>query len=269
MPSPPIISARAGERCWTLVGRKNSAFRKPARGVKSKLSPAAVPDPPSNHNEASMSGFILAIDQGTTSSRAIVFDRAMKIVASGHKEFAQHYPASGWVEHDPEEIWQSVVSTCREALKAARLTAADISAIGITNQRETVVIWDKASGKPIHNAIVWQDRRTVGALPETQEAGAGEKILGKDRPAARPLFLRHQDRLAARQGQRRAQARRARRAARRHHRQFPDLAADRRQAARDRRHQCLAHAGLQHRAQRMGRRAAGHPAASRRRCCRR
>src|SRR6185436_14062658 len=118
-----------------------------------------------------MSGFILAIDQGTTSSRAIVFDQAMKIVASSHKEFAQHYPASGWVEHDPEEIWQSVLSTCRGALKAAKLTAAGISAIGITNQRETVVIWDKASGKPIHNAIVWQDRRTSALCQKLRKQG--------------------------------------------------------------------------------------------------
>ncbi len=108
-----------------------------------------------------MSGFVLAIDQGTTSTRAIVFDTAMKVVGGGQKEFPQHFPASGWVEHDPEDIWESVVSTCRTALKQAGKAAADISAIGITNQRETVVIWDRATGKPIHNAIVWQDRRTA------------------------------------------------------------------------------------------------------------
>ncbi len=135
-----------------------------------------------------MSGFILAIDQGTTSSRAIVFDQAMKIVASGHKEFAQHYPASGWVEHDPEEIWQSVVSTCREALKAARLTAADISAIGITNQRETVVIWDKASGKPIHNAIVWQDRRTSALCQKLRKQGLEKKFSAKTGLLLDPYF---------------------------------------------------------------------------------
>ena len=107
-----------------------------------------------------MSGFILAIDQGTTSSRAIVFDGSMQVVANGQKEFMQDYPAPGWVEHDPEEIWQSVLTTCRDALAKAKLSASDIAAIGITNQRETVVIWDRATGKPIHNAIVWQDRRT-------------------------------------------------------------------------------------------------------------
>ena len=106
-------------------------------------------------------GYILAIDQGTTSSRAIVFDADMHPVGTGQKEFAQHYPKSGWVEHDPEEIWESVVWSVKQALKKAGLTAADIAGIGITNQRETVVVWEKETGRPIHNAIVWQDRRTA------------------------------------------------------------------------------------------------------------
>ena len=108
-----------------------------------------------------MTGYVLAIDQGTTSSRAIVFDGKMKIVGSGQKEFTQHYPASGWVEHDPEEIWETVLWAVGEALKAANIKASDLSAIGITNQRETVVVWERETGKPIHNAIVWQDRRTA------------------------------------------------------------------------------------------------------------
>ena len=108
-----------------------------------------------------MSGFVLAIDQGTTSSRAIVFDKSMRIAGSGQQEFPQIYPASGWVEHDPEAIWESVLWSIKTALKAAGITAADLSAIGITNQRETVVVWDRETGKPIHNAIVWQDRRTA------------------------------------------------------------------------------------------------------------
>ena len=108
-----------------------------------------------------MPDHILAIDQGTTSSRAIIFDGSMKPVGVGQKEFTQHYPASGWVEHDPEEIWDSVVATCKTALKKADLHARDVAAIGITNQRETVVVWDKATGKPIHNAIVWQSRITA------------------------------------------------------------------------------------------------------------
>ncbi|TGV95977.1 glycerol kinase, partial [Mesorhizobium sp. M2D.F.Ca.ET.145.01.1.1] len=92
-----------------------------------------------------MSGFVLAIDQGTTSTRAILFDGQMKVVGSGQKEFTQRYPASGWVEHDPEEIWASVVTTVKAALKKAGRTAADVVAIGITNQRETVVVWDRAT----------------------------------------------------------------------------------------------------------------------------
>ena len=109
-----------------------------------------------------MSGYILAIDQGTTSTRAIVFDGKMKVAGVGQAEFRQIYPQSGWVEHDPEDIWQSVLTTIRGAIKAAGIEAGQISAIGITNQRETVVVWERESGKPIQNAIVWQDRRTAG-----------------------------------------------------------------------------------------------------------
>lgn len=108
-----------------------------------------------------MSGYVLAIDQGTTSSRAIVFDGNQKVVGSGQREFTQIFPQSGWVEHDPEEIWESVLWSVKAALDKADVKASDISAIGITNQRETVVVWERESGKPIHNAIVWQDRRTA------------------------------------------------------------------------------------------------------------
>jgi glycerol kinase len=108
-----------------------------------------------------MAGYVLAIDQGTTSTRAIVFDGEMKIAAAGQKEFKQIYPKSGWVEHDPEEIWDSVVSTMKMAIREAKISAKDIAALGITNQRETVVVWERETGKPIHNAIVWQDRRTA------------------------------------------------------------------------------------------------------------
>ncbi|WP_283194102.1 glycerol kinase GlpK [Rhizobium sp. AN80A] len=108
-----------------------------------------------------MAGYVLAIDQGTTSTRAIVFDGEMRIAGAGQKEFTQIYPQSGWVEHDPEEIWGSVVSTIKMAIREAKISAKDIAAIGITNQRETVVVWERESGKPIHNAIVWQDRRTA------------------------------------------------------------------------------------------------------------
>ena len=108
-----------------------------------------------------MGGFVLAIDQGTTSSRAIVFDGDMRIVGIGQKEFPQHFPKSGWVEHDPEDIWQSVVASIHDAFGRARVEAHQIAAIGITNQRETVVVWDRETGRPLQNAIVWQDRRTA------------------------------------------------------------------------------------------------------------
>ena len=104
--------------------------------------------------------YILAIDQGTTSSRSIIFDRESRIVSVGQKEYTQIYPRSGWVEHDPFEIWQTQKDTAIEALKSANLAASDIEAVGITNQRETTILWDRATGRPIYNAIVWQDRRT-------------------------------------------------------------------------------------------------------------
>jgi len=108
-----------------------------------------------------MPKYILAIDQGTTSSRAIVFDAAGLPVASAQKELTQHYPADGWVEHDAEEIWRDVQSLMREAVAKAGLRGSDIAGIGITNQRETTVVWERDSGRPIHRAIVWQDRRTA------------------------------------------------------------------------------------------------------------
>jgi glycerol kinase len=131
---------------------------------------------------------VLAIDQGTTSSRAIIFDAKMKVVATGQKEFPQHFPASGWVEHDPEDIWKSVVSTVRSALRKAKLEAGDIAAVGITNQRETVVIWDKATGKPVHNAIVWQDRRTAAMCQKLKKRGLEPKFSKKTGLLLDPYF---------------------------------------------------------------------------------
>ncbi|KGJ08656.1 glycerol kinase GlpK [Paracoccus sphaerophysae] len=104
---------------------------------------------------------ILAIDQGTTSSRAIVFSADLSVLAVAQQEFPQHFPASGWVEHDPADIWSSTAAVTRAVIEKAGLRGADLAAIGITNQRETTVIWDRATGQPIHNAIVWQDRRTA------------------------------------------------------------------------------------------------------------
>jgi glycerol kinase len=114
---------------------------------------------------------ILSIDQGTTSSRAIVFDAKMQPRATAQEEYQQHYPRSGWVEHEPEDIWTTTLATCRAALDRAGLQARDLAGIGITNQRETTLLWDRASGKPLHRAIVWQDRRTADTCRALREAG--------------------------------------------------------------------------------------------------
>jgi len=123
-----------------------------------------------------MSGYVMAIDQGTTSSRAILFDETMSPVAMAQQEFEQHFPLSGYVEHDPEDIWQTTLSTCREAMKSAGASAANIAAIGITNQRETTVIWDRETGKPLHRAIVWQDRRTAVICQLLKDAGHEPRV---------------------------------------------------------------------------------------------
>ena len=120
--------------------------------------------------------YVLAIDQGTTSSRAILFDAAGEVRASSARELRQHYPADGWVEHDPEDIWADTLAVCRGAMEKAGADAGDIVAIGITNQRETAVIWDRVTGKPIHNAIVWQDRRTAPMCRDLVAAGHGDLI---------------------------------------------------------------------------------------------
>ncbi|MEX6505463.1 glycerol kinase GlpK [Jiella sp. M17.18] len=135
-----------------------------------------------------MSGYILAIDQGTTSTRAIVFDDAFHIRGVGQQEFPQHFPRSGWVEHDPQDIWSSTVATTRAALADASLSASDIAAIGITNQRETVLIWDRETGKPIHNAVVWQDRRTADICRRLVGNGDEPMITAKTGLIVDPYF---------------------------------------------------------------------------------
>src|SRR5467141_1670152 len=122
---------------------------------------------------------ILALDQGTTSSRAIVFDHSGSVVASAQKEFRQIFPRPGWVEHDATEIWATQVYTATEALGKAGLTAADIAAVGITNQRETTVVWDRETGEPVHHAIVWQDRRTAAACDRLKARGLAPLIKRK------------------------------------------------------------------------------------------
>jgi len=126
-----------------------------------------------------MSAFILAIDQGTTSSRAIIFNEDFEIAGLAQQEFEQFFPRSGWVEHDPEEIWSSSLATCRQALEKAGLDPTDIAAIGITNQRETTIVWDRETGKPIHRAIVWQDRRTADFCRNLRDSGHEAMVTGK------------------------------------------------------------------------------------------
>ncbi len=126
-----------------------------------------------------MNEYILAFDQGTTSSRAIVFDHSGLPVASAQKEFTQIYPKPGWVEHDPDEIWSSQAGVAGEVLARAGLKSSDIAAIGITNQRETTVVWDRTTGKPVYNAIVWQDRRTAEFCDKLKSLGTDQTILGK------------------------------------------------------------------------------------------
>ncbi|KQC01012.1 glycerol kinase GlpK [Pedobacter sp. Hv1] len=126
-----------------------------------------------------MSNYILALDQGTTSSRAIVFNHDGEIVAIAQKEFTQIYPHAGWVEHDPLEIWSTQLSVAAEVIVKAGLSAKDINAIGITNQRETTVVWDRETGQPIYNAIVWQDRRTSAYCDEIRSQGLAQKIQDK------------------------------------------------------------------------------------------
>src|SRR5512138_2635991 len=122
---------------------------------------------------------VLALDQGTTSSRAIVFDRDGSIRAVAQQEFAQIFPQPGWVEHDATEIWATQSGVMHEALAKAGLGAGDVAAIGITNQRETTLVWERATGRPIANAIVWQDRRTAAACDRLKTEGLGEVIREK------------------------------------------------------------------------------------------
>jgi glycerol kinase len=135
-----------------------------------------------------MKDYILAIDQGTSSSRAIIFDSEGKPTESAQEEFSQHFPKSGWVEHEPEDIWQTVLRTVRRVLEKVDLTTSIIRTIGITNQRETTLIWDRKTGVPVYRAIVWQDRRTSAYCKELASAGHEEKINSKTGLLLDPYF---------------------------------------------------------------------------------
>lgn len=135
-----------------------------------------------------MTRYLLAIDQGTTSSRAIVFDDTGASVASDQQEFHQYFPQDGWVEHDAIEIWESTLAVCRGALEKANVTAADLSGIGITNQRETTVIWERSTGKPIYHAIVWQDRRTASLCTKLKTDGHEDTVVERTGLLIDPYF---------------------------------------------------------------------------------
>src|ERR687889_193276 len=135
-----------------------------------------------------MAPYVLAIDQGTTSSRAILFRRDVSIAAVGQQEFPQHFPAPGWVEHDPEDLWTTTVATCRAALEQIGAAARDVAAIGITNQRETTLLWDRRTGAPLHRAIVWQDRRTADLCMRLKADGHEPAVTAKTGLILDPYF---------------------------------------------------------------------------------
>lgn len=137
---------------------------------------------------ATMSNYILSIDQGTTSSRAILFNEQGKIHATAQEEFPQHFPQDGWVEHDPDDIWQTVLRTCQRVVSENNINAAQIKAIGVTNQRETTLVWDKTTGKPVYKAIVWQDRRTADYCESITSPVMSEKINDKTGLLIDPYF---------------------------------------------------------------------------------
>ncbi|SPF79549.1 glycerol kinase GlpK [Pseudoprimorskyibacter insulae] len=132
--------------------------------------------------------YILAIDQGTTSTRAIVFGADYQALAQAQQEFPQHFPANGWVEHDPNDLWTTTLTTCRDAIAKAGIDASQIAGIGITNQRETTLLWDKTTGQPLHNAIVWQDRRTANLCRKLERDGHGPMISDRTGLLLDPYF---------------------------------------------------------------------------------
>ncbi|PMR72685.1 glycerol kinase GlpK [Billgrantia endophytica] len=135
-----------------------------------------------------MADYLLAIDQGTTSSRAILFDRGGRVVQVAQQEFPQQFPHDGWIEHDPEAIWETVLATSREVIAQAGVTLETIGGIGITNQRETTLLWDRATGEPLYNAIVWQDRRTADSCQALREQGCGDMVQSRTGLLIDPYF---------------------------------------------------------------------------------
>lgn len=135
-----------------------------------------------------MGDYVLAIDQGTTSSRAILFDKTLEAAAVAQQEFVQYYPRSGWVEHNPEDLWATTLATCKQAMAKVGATPANIAAIGIANQRETTLVWDRETGRPIYNAIVWQDRRTAETCSHLEASGHDVGVTQKTGLLLDPYF---------------------------------------------------------------------------------
>ncbi len=160
-----------------------------------------------------MPKYVGALDQGTTSTRFMIFDHGGQVVAIHQKEHEQIYPKPGWVEHDPAEIWMRSQEVIRGALDKAGITAADLAAVGITNQRETAVVWDKNTGKAVYNAIVWQDTRTDVIVNEFAKEGGQDRLRGQGRPAPGDLLLGAEGQVDPRQRRRRPRQGRGRRPA--------------------------------------------------------
>ena len=140
---------------------------------------------------------ILAIDQGTTGTTCLVFDEQARLRSRAYREFTQHFPRPGWVEHDADEIWEVSRAVAHEALGSAGIPTGQVSAVGITNQRETVVAWDERTGEPLHRAIVWQDRRTAERCDELREQGLEALVRERTGPGRGSVLLRDEDRMAA------------------------------------------------------------------------
>ena len=210
---------------------------------------------------------IVALDQGTTSSRTVIFDAHGIPISQQNRTYTQIFPQPGWVEHDPSEILMSQLSTLRQALASAQMRAQDVSVLGITNQRETVIVWDRETGRPIYNAIVWQCRRTAGRYEAAARGWPGADDRGKDRIAAGCLFFRQQAAMDLGSCAGRAADGQGRPPVMRHGGYLAFMEFDRRQNARHRPYQRLEDHAVQPAYPCLGPGAAGIYSESRRKCC--
>ena len=191
-----------------------------------------------------MADYVGALDQGTTSTRFMIFDHSGSVVGVDQKEHEQIYPKPGWVEHDPKEIWQRSQEVIDGALKKAGIAASDLAAVGITNQRETAVVWDRNTGEPVYNALVWQDTRQQDIVDELSADGGQDRFREKTGLPARHVLLRDQGAVDPRQRRGRTCPGRGRRPGVRQHRHLVHLEPHRRhrrRRARDRRHERQPH----------------------------